>query len=319
MRYTHFRLPVGAIALLMACRSPTDAPPTPLDVRQWVTGEAALAVTSNGHFILPPPAESGEEAITSTEVAKTLGEGFIQLIRESAPPPGSVSFQEQLNYQRGAPIRFDELVVAERAFFAESAYPPLPDSLGPAFRKNLGPFFLVPFLDRGDPAVVIASSAYNTDVKIEDGRLRFASQHGNDFWLAAIPVRTGYAMPVTPEAAVKVAWEATGARIDEVPRLILPHRRYFPQFARWRVSLERPVRVQGLKSATIFQTDELYVGHSLGESPPVYDQLAAALPEQPRADTLLYPDPDAPDGRRSLVIEFRPDIPVQFEAVQVVE
>lgn len=38
-------------------------------------------------------------------------------------------------------------------------------------RKYLGPFFLGHFLEKGDPAVAMASSAYNTDIDFEQGRL----------------------------------------------------------------------------------------------------------------------------------------------------
>src|SRR5690606_21027224 len=116
----------------------------------------------------------------------------------------------------------------------------------------------------GDPAVVVASSAYNTDIGIVADRLVFPPGYGNDFWWAAIPAGTGFLRPITPEHAVEVVWRATGQRVNRVPHLIGPGRLYFPHWARWRISLENPVRVQGIQTGRQHTTSELYVSAQVG-------------------------------------------------------
>lgn len=165
-----------ALPLLTACESPVEAPRPVPDVRSWVVEAAAASLDRSGHFILAPPAAPGLKPITPSETAISLAQALLRLVTgpKAAPLfPGGISVRDQLELQRGGPIDFSTLVPARRILFAESPYAPVPDSIPAPVQKYLGPFFLVTFLDRSDPAVVIASSAYNTDLAIEGGRLVF--------------------------------------------------------------------------------------------------------------------------------------------------
>lgn len=306
-----------------ACERPTEPDGFPGDVSSWVVGEAAQRLDSSGRFVLPDPTAPGPAPITSPVAASNLAHVFLrQFTSPSAGTIGDVSIAEDLERQRGAQIAFPSLVPAARAYYAASPYLPLPDTLPPWLRKYLGPFFLVPLLERNDPAVVVASSAYNTDFSIEAGQLVFPSVYGNDFWWAGIPLGAGYVLPITPEHAVEVVWRATRTRVNQVPLLIGPGRLYFPHYARWRVSLEHPILVQGTGSGQVYTTSDLYVSgqvvYSEGRGIAVQERIQVALAAQPDRDTVQYRCTRNPDEVCNLVVQHRAEVPVLFESVHVV-
>jgi hypothetical protein len=314
---------IYCLLLLTACESPTEPSQLLPDVRSWVVGAAAQTLDQSGHFLLPSPVAPGVRPITSTATAITLAQTFLREFRSpDVVTIGDASIRDGLNRERGAPIAFSSLAPAGWAYFAESPYQPISDTLPSYLHKYLGPHFLVPFLDGQDPAVVIASSAYNTDLAVEAGHLVFPKQSGNDFRSAGIPLHSGYQYPITPEHAVEVAWKFNGTRVNRVPTLVGPGRQFFPHFARWRVSLEHPVRVRGAESGREQETSELYVSGriSYGQNggAVVEDQVEIATDQQPQRDTVQYFSSSRPDEPRSFVVELRPGFPTRFESVRVV-
>ncbi|MGH7926192.1 MAG: hypothetical protein ACREQV_00150, partial [Candidatus Binatia bacterium] len=145
--------------------------------------------------------------------------------------------------------------------FAESPYGAFPTGYHPGFKKAYGPYYLVP-LGSGDiTQVVVAVSAYATDVSITvEGWIDFPSHHGNEFISRAVPAgATGYQIR-SPESAAIEAAVATGALVAAAPQLVLLGRPYSPLQAAWRVTLDRPVTGRSLVGAEV-TTREIYVSH----------------------------------------------------------
>lgn len=323
MEVHHRRIRVVAAALfvgLLGCERPTE-PEVQAPMHAWVVGEAARALDADGRFLLPPPVAPGPQPITSTATATELAATFLRMF--TAPSIAGIAGSTvagDLERQRRDEIDFKSLVPADRAFYAESPYLPLDESAPPFMRKYLGPFFLVPFLDQNGPAVVMASSAYNTDISIVADQLFFPPIYGNDFSWAGIPVGVAFVFPITPERAVEAVWHSTETRVDQIPELIAPHRLFIPHYARWRVSLENPIRVRGVDTGREHTTSELYISasirHPYDPADPVLERIEIALPQQPRPETISYACPTN-HAVCEVVVERRPGFPTDFEIVQV--
>jgi hypothetical protein len=119
-------------------------------------------------------------------------------------------------------------------------------------RRAYGPWYLLVFRNQESQVLAVAVSALNTDVLVEDGRLRFPVVRGSNFWVDGIPRNAASEMPMPPEQAAYFAATATGARVDGAPQLIVDGPRLSPSHAAWRVELDRPVDliIEGLKAST---------------------------------------------------------------------
>lgn len=173
-------------------------------------------------------------------------------------------------------------------------------------------------LDAGSPAVSVGVSAFNTDVAVEDGRLRLPKSHGGDFQVNGIPKGNGYLNPIGPEQAVIVAARAADARVAEVPELILPHRTFSFVFSRWKLVLDRPVSFRVRATGEERTSTTVFVGleYRVEETGPVHDALLLPRRVQPSADTTLYVS--ASEEVQTLVVHIREDVPVLFDEVEVV-
>lgn len=159
---------------------------------------------------------------------------------------------------RGADVRVDDLVTCGRSFYAEPAYEQPATGASLQLKKLIGPHWLVPLCSGSAPTVSVAVSALS-DLTVVGGRI--ADPITQDFF--SVGVRLADASgAVTPEEAVRLAAEASGKRVSEIPVLVMPPRPYAPQLAAWQVVLESPVQVRGARSGETRQVRELYVGYA---------------------------------------------------------
>lgn len=193
---------------LAACDRGLSAP-EPLaagDIRGYVTPGLASRLAPDGTFQLAPAPDS---LPVSPEKAKELALVFA---RRFGP-----SFRVTWERQHGREIDLESLRVASPVYYAETPFAPLPPDVHPAYRNRYGPWYMVYLASPdGTPALLVAVVA-NTGAWIENGRIRFPLNYGNEFYVEGVRLGQGFSKPPTPELAVRRVSEATGALV--VPSL----------------------------------------------------------------------------------------------------
>ncbi len=263
------------VALLIACDKSdslvTHAPPAAANFQQFVSGQAIQALDNRNQFDIPGPPSSSETPMITKERAGELAVAFVKTWGRF--------YARDWTRAHGASINLDNLQVDPRIFYAETPFGRFPEGYHPAFRRAFGPWYLVRLTSGATPVLLIAVSAYNTDLKVDGvGKLIIPELSGNDFEAMAIARgRTGF-KPVTPEEAVTHIGQATGARTSQVPSLLLLHVGTHPVSAPgaiWKLSLDRPIRVRNAKGSRHVHASEMYVGAGSKLYIPVSEQPAA--------------------------------------------
>ncbi|HKG93283.1 MAG TPA: hypothetical protein VKA84_15360, partial [Gemmatimonadaceae bacterium] len=234
-----------------ACRDerPAVASPESKVNQEWVTGAAAAALNPNGQFVLPPP-ETGPEPELSEGQAVTLATAFI---RFHGP-----WLRGAWEADHGAPVDLAALSRCGRTYYAATPYEPVPEGTSESLRLYYGSQWLVTFCaPSGVPQVSVSVSALATDLRVEKDHI---APQPLGFFAVGIPLKYSTIIPITPEAAVKLAAQATGRRVSAIPQLIMAAHPSSPQVAKWRVVLDLPVQARGTHSARALTTREFYVG-----------------------------------------------------------
>lgn len=252
-RKATFSTLLAGLVLLAGCRDRAiPSSPEPLaagDLRAFVTPELASQLSPDGTFQLPAPPEGVR---VSPDRARELALAFA---RTFGP-----SLRGTFERQHGRPIDFETLRVGSPAYYAETPYEPLPEHVHPGIRNGYGPYYMLYLVSPdGTPALIVAISG-NTEARIEDGRVRFPLNYGNDFYAEGVRLGEGFAKPLSPEQAVRRVGEATGFPVAALPGLFRPDHEHHAVHARWKVTLERPVTVRSRTSGNTRQVRELYVG-----------------------------------------------------------
>lgn len=260
-RIAHLRTVLLAF-LLASCdwhdEWPTGASTAPPDIRAYVTGLAAEHLNAEGRFQLLPVTASGDRPIITPERARALAEAFL---RSYGP-----FFESSWGKERGSSIHVTHLRAESSVFLAETPYEPFPrGNYHPAFPKMFGPYYLVTFTADRVEQLIVAVSAYNTDVEIDSrGDVRLPAVGGDEFLTEGVPDRAPQSH--RPENAVAAVGRRTGARTEVVPQLVLPGVNprngldYHPAAALWRLRLDRDVVVRRRGQASAQAVRELYVG-----------------------------------------------------------
>lgn len=292
--------------LALACESPTEPEGlyTP-DVRPYVSGAAAALLDNEGHFLLNEPVSPAPYEMISRSFAGDLAQAYFSTFLF----PGTTTCLSQcigafIEERRGARIDFSVVRPGSRVFFAESPYVPVDDTIPMPTRREAGPQYLIHLLEKGLPVGSLAVAAFNTDVTVVEGKLRFPLFSGANFFASGIPIGSLDHRPCSPEAVVETFAKGAGVKITEVPELLLPRRPIVALDARWKLTLEHSVTFRSASGA-------------LRESSVVYvrgNQLFLPQTVQPALDTVAY---RRPEGDRALLLEvrFRSGIPVHFEQV----
>jgi hypothetical protein len=276
-------------AALLAC-SDAQRLPTAVDRgrvgAEYLSGAAAGALNEAGQFNLPIPVPRGPYGEITAATADRIATIFVRLY---------VPFQrDAVSKEHGTPVDPGSLRKCGRTFYVESAFEPLPEVVPIVFRKSYGPHWLVSFCQGATPAVSISVSAYNTDVSFiqtRDGEDLAVPRYSNfGTYELGIPLHIG-AIPTTPEQAAEFVARQTGARVKEVPVLVMRAGPYFAQSSVWRIELEKPVRVRGNQVNTATDTSTVAVSFDLNFQPLTLFR--------EHADTSLAFFPE--------ILEFRPD------------
>lgn len=289
------RLLVAAAGLtsLTACdqqiASVSDRAGPPPNIAPYVVPDLAAELNAKGQFVLPAPPPAAFPQINA-ERARELA---IVFVRTFGP-----NFRPTWEREHGAPIDFDQLTADSRVFYGASPYRPLPAHIHPGIRMYHGPYYFVTLKAGAIPVLSVAVSAY-TKSWVENGRMRFPVEYGGDMLVWSVSADEGPELPVSPERAVQIVGSTTSARADAIPELILPSVRYFPQYARWKVTLDRPVQARGKATGRVFATREVYVGRR--------GEIEIPLTEQP--DRVTAPNVD---GSR-IGVDRVPSRPLNFE------
>lgn len=302
---------VACVLLLTACEGTEIVGPNdPVDVRPYVTGEAARALSPEGLFILPEPAAPSTRSIVPPEQAISLAASYVLTFG-----PALQRFWER---DRGRAIRLSDLRPDRRAFYAATPYGEFPEGYHPGFSIGFGPYYLVQMRSGSTAEVLVAVAGYATEVAIDSsGYIDDPVQGGNEFVSQGVPLdttRPNLAFSGTPEEAVVRAGLLTGARVISVPQLLRLGLPGGPFSSVWKLTLERNVRVTVVETGRTEEVRELYAGFEFGR------QLMIPAPEQPTefAGTAIRVDADGEHlGIETVSVPILPGLPTVFEAVSV--
>lgn len=235
-----------------------------------VTG-AARSNLVNGSFVLSAMS-SGE----TPEITATQAEALAMAWRTDFGP----WVQGFLDEGHGGPVPLAQLTVCGKTLYVRSHYemPPataMADPVVAAHVRGYGPWWLVSLCEPGGGTdVVLAVSAYATDLSVADGHIVVPRIGGN--WFIPLGVRPDEALLPTPEDAAVRAAQATGRRISGVPELVMTAWGV-PQLAQWRLTVEAPAAIQRGDGQSV-AVREFYVGRPFIDRPV---QLRVAGPRQP--------------------------------------
>jgi hypothetical protein len=248
-RKFHVALVVGAWCCTLAgvaCRD--DRVPTePRISSAWLTGQAVEAVASDGHFRLHVVQRHPLDEVSSEEATR---------IAATWVHTNGLWLRHAFEQDRGSPVDPRHVSECGRVFYAETPYAELPQSASHTLRTVYGPWWLVTLCDDRWPAISVAVSAYSKNLKVTNG---VVSGIGNELFATGIPA-TLPSVPMSPEEAVQMAVAQTGARVSEVPVLMMAPRPESPQTAKWMVTLDRPVMIRGLHSKLARPVTTVFVG-----------------------------------------------------------
>jgi len=216
------------------------------DLSSVVAGAAAANVKDGKfQFASAPPATTIPQ-ITASEA---------EAIALAWRAPFGTPRKDYLTREHGAPVEPEKLNTCGRTYYAASAFDPPPSSAASdpmqlATARAFGPWWIVQLCAAtSTPAVVLAVSAYDTDLKIESGTLILPPSGGNWFLAQGIPPGTTD-WPATPERAAARLAGLAGRRVAEVPELIAPpFIKGRPQDARWLLTLDGPAVGRAFSSA----------------------------------------------------------------------
>ncbi len=300
---------MGAVvaAAVLGCGGDNVAGPEwPRVEASMVVGEAAAALGPNGRFQLPdaPGASAGREI--SRAKALQIGRAFIH----DFAPIASGWWEEYY----GTKIVASSLVVCDgRAFYAASNYASLGAEASEWRKRSIGGFWLVSFCQGSRPAVSVSFSAEATEIGVHlDRAIQLSDMNAGQFFDIGLSTKAEH-VPVLPESAVEFIFKAAGVRVKEVPELVLPPGGYAPPVARWRLVLERPVRLHGASTGRDVITPEVYVGFD--HFGPIGILLPVTTPENLTYD---IPDYDAAGREFRVRAVVRPGSARVFEAATVV-
>lgn len=251
-------LPASCAALLLGCaEGPTGSPGDAEDVRRYVAGSAEQRLGSDGLFTYPQATAPSSAEIISEQRARELTVSFVLSFGPATKP-----FWDR---ERGRAIDIARLRPDTRVFFVHTPYELFPDGYHPAFRRAFGPFHLFTLATRREPEVLLAVSAYSSEVGIHpDGKLDMPGQSGMEFVTSGVPIGDGRGSLLGPEEAVVRVGRATGARVVEVPELVMLNIPEGPLNGAWKLSLDRSVRVRTTAGSEARTVSTLYLSRGPG-------------------------------------------------------
>jgi|SRR5687768_10864555 len=311
-RIRDLSLRLAAVVLAVAACQRADTPlspepKVPPPIHDYLTGEAVQALQPNGELRLAPGESPDGTPMITAERAIELANAYVRTFGRF--------FKAKWERERGAPLNLATVSAAPRVYFVHTPYAAFPEGFHPAFKRWYGPWYQVTLTSRGLPVIQMAVSAYLTDYDVTPaGDLDIPVLHGNDFVHMGIsPDAEGFS-PLGPEEAVALVAQASGARIERVPELVLRGAFTSPLVAVWRVGLDQEVSV-GIP-ANGRRDRELFVG------PMGRRNFFVAAPDQPAFEHDFgrrISSQNEPLTVEQVQVPVRPGHVVKFEEVQVAE
>ena len=306
------RLIVLLSLAVIACNSDvaTVSPgSTPPKIAPLVTGDAANALQSNGQFAADPGDSPDGTPIISEGRARALAMAYVRAYGRT--------FHKAWEEQRGAPIDLTTLVVGPRIYFAHTPYGAFPSGFHPALRRSYGPYYLVTLLSNDAPVLVMAVSAYNTDVKTSSsGQLLLPSLGGMGFIHEGVPVDPGVYRLSTPEDAVADVAAASHARVSTRPRMVMRAHDTSPLLAVWQMDMERDVPIRDIAGDNARSVRTQFV------SPRAKDRFLRADDAQPTPEMGEGPTITS-DGKvgpvRHYEVPIAPGHAVKYKAIKILK
>lgn len=303
---THDRLcfVLSSLALLgvVACRQELTGVADTVD-RAFLTGEAAQGLDAKGRFVLAAAAAGGFPHIDQ-EQAEALADAYAKVYPRLE--------RSHFESAHGGPIDFEAARRCGRTFFARASSAPPVDSPRSLQRLVAG-HYLMGYCGGDGPQFVVAVSGAAVDVRISNGSIVWpAVEGGGEFAAYPVPRRVG-AIPIAPERAAEIAARFFGRRIATVPELVMPSRPEGILFARWRMTLESPVRIIGDSTREVAELSTVLIGFAMNS----YD----ASPHASRGVGVGAPPTrwelfEFPSG--AVTLQRRSDAPTAVEAVSVI-
>lgn len=239
---------LGLFVVATACTSDVQAPAPPLQ-RDFLTGAAALALQSDGHFAMPNNVVNPIGEVSRAQAVE-ITRRYLLDVGHSLIGAWSTNF--------GSPIALADLAPCKQPLYAAGPYASISGNMSEGAARMLGPHWVVPIcVDGGRIAVVLSFSAQATDLVVPTG-VNPPYETG-DMLSFGVPATSDVSL-YEPEAAAALAYASTGRRVTEVPLLVMNPRPEVPQLVRWRVQLEAPVLLEGHTSAASRSRSALLVG-----------------------------------------------------------
>lgn len=246
-----------ALSGCLSCDSGITDPiidPNP-DIREYLTPSIAAMLDASGRLPVDADARPDLETVPviQASIARALAAGQLKTFGAFLNPTW-----EQ---DRGRHIDWAVLTVSPRVYVAQTVFGAVPDvGCHPSFVHWFGSFYMMTYDADGAPQVRIAVSAQATDYDVDNnGFVTYPPRSGNAFFDEGIVADNSVGFLLSPEQAIAIAAGATGAKVQSVPRLLMRGVSYTPNFALWRIDLDRAVTVRRVDGSTE-TTSVLYVG-----------------------------------------------------------
>ena len=149
------------------------------DIAPFVTAEVARGLTAEGLFTLAPAAAPADLPIITEASAGQLAVAYLRTFGFDRAP--------LFRRERGADIDMRRLQVDPRIFYADTPHEPFPSGGHPAYARYAGPYYLVHFTSGGERVLLIAVSAYASEVGIDErGMIELPTFAGGEFQPVAV-------------------------------------------------------------------------------------------------------------------------------------
>lgn len=303
-RWSWWRYSVWCTAIfIVACRD-ERAPTEPRLSSAWLTGNAAESLAPDGRFRLQVV-----QRHPLSEISAAQASSIASIWTHTYGPWLRGTFEQD----RTASVDPRRVKLCGRVLYADTPYQDLEATASHTIQTVFGPWWLVTLCDERGPAISVAVSGYATNLAVHNGTV---TGIGNEIFATGIPI-TLSSVPMSPEEAVELAVSKTGARVSEVPTLVMGPRPSSPQTAKWLITLDRSISIRGVRSGITRRTNVILVGF---EDTWHTEAIQANDPGAPAA--IVGADvPAVPRGASAphLSVAARPGFATAIERVEVVK
>lgn len=240
------------LAVLGCGEAPASTGPPPRVMPSQVVPSLSASLTPDGRFILPAAATNPSGEISESQAASVAQ----RYVRDMAR-----SLTHSWSRDHGVDVDSHSLTPCDRAVYAANPYASLSGAkLSEVTVRMFGAHWIVPMCAGGQPQVVVSFSSLAVEllesVTATDRIVPWSRAEVRSF---GVPVGTSAAL-FTPEGAAVRAFSSASRRVRRIPELVMNPMPHSPVLVRWRVELETPVAVRGMKSGATRNLGSVLVG-----------------------------------------------------------